>query len=272
MACWARTESRQPGCRAGRWPAARSPGCRRRCPGPLAEQLADRHQVVVVGLQHRDELVDQVDRAGVGVVQQHHRTGLDLGHQHVSAGRGVRVVDPVERDDVPEDSGQTVLCGLLVDRVVGQAAGRPPQLGRHTGGGGDRIAGPGQLGRDIGGGNVVMLGCSQVWLPISMPASTTRLAPRRVGGDLVADLEERRLGLVGGQNAQQPVGVGGRAVVERQRDAFVLCAVDDVVGVSEPDVPGERTDRDDDGGCQHTGDRAPVPPRKGVWSPSRHGR
>src|ERR1700736_3413091 len=27
------------------------------------------------------------------------------------------------------------------------------------------------------GGSVVMLGCSQVWLPISIPASTTRLAP-----------------------------------------------------------------------------------------------
>ena len=92
----------------------------------------------------------------------------------------------------------------------------------------------------------------------------------RVSGNLVADLEERRLGIVGGQNAQQPIGIRGGAVVERQRHAFDLCAVDDIVGAGEPDMPGERADRDDGGGCHHTGDGAPVPPRKGVWS-SRHG-
>src|ERR1700685_358608 len=35
------------------------------------------------------------------------------------------------------------------------------------------------------GGNVVMLGCSQVWLPNSMPASTTRLAPAGLAATLL---------------------------------------------------------------------------------------
>src|SRR5246127_3636361 len=35
------------------------------------------------------------------------------------------------------------------------------------------------------GGSVVMLGCSQVWLPSSMPASTTRLAPAGLAATLL---------------------------------------------------------------------------------------
>src|SRR5271165_6430866 len=35
------------------------------------------------------------------------------------------------------------------------------------------------------GGSVVMLGCSQVWLPISIPASTTRLAPAGLAATLL---------------------------------------------------------------------------------------
>ena len=35
------------------------------------------------------------------------------------------------------------------------------------------------------GGMVVMLGCSQVWLPSSMPASTTRLAPSGLAATLL---------------------------------------------------------------------------------------
>ena len=36
-----------------------------------SEQLADGHQVIAVGLQHRDELIHQIDCAGIGVVEQH---------------------------------------------------------------------------------------------------------------------------------------------------------------------------------------------------------
>ena len=35
------------------------------------------------------------------------------------------------------------------------------------------------------GGIVVMLGCSQVWLPISMPASAMRLAPSGLAATLL---------------------------------------------------------------------------------------
>ena len=35
------------------------------------------------------------------------------------------------------------------------------------------------------GGIVVMLGCSQVWLPISMPASAMRLAPAGLAATLL---------------------------------------------------------------------------------------
>src|SRR5690606_23119535 len=46
-----------------------------------------------------------------------------------------------------------------------------------------------------------------------------------IGGHLVADQEERRLGVVGAQGLKQPVGERPRPVVERQRHAFDPCAV-----------------------------------------------
>src|SRR5271157_1068600 len=63
----------------------------------------------------------------------------------------------------------------------------------------------------------VMLGCSQVWLPTSMPSSTMRLAPGGVHRDFVADLKKRCPGVVVVQYAQQAVGVGAGSVVKRQR-------------------------------------------------------
>ena len=47
-----------------------------------------------------------------------------------------------------------------------------------------------------------------------------------------------------GQDAQQPIGVGRGAVVERQRHALDLCTVDGIIGLGEPDVPGECADRE----------------------------
>ena len=67
-----------------------------------------------------------------------------------------------------------------------------------------------------------MLGCSHVWLPSSMPGVDDALGACGVGRDLVADLEERRLGVVVVQDLQQPVGVGARPVVERQRHTLDL--------------------------------------------------
>jgi hypothetical protein len=52
-----------------------------------ADQVADGDQVVTVGLEHRDELGDEIDGAGVGVVQQDHRARFDLGHQASSGWR-----------------------------------------------------------------------------------------------------------------------------------------------------------------------------------------
>jgi hypothetical protein len=87
-----------------------------------------------------------------------------------------------------------------------------------------------------------------------MPASTTRLAPAGLAATLLPISKNVAL-----------------AVVERQRDALDLCAVHDVVGVREPDVPGERADPDDGGRCRRAGDGAPVPPGLVVRS-FRHGR
>ena len=90
--------------------------CRNCCRGTGAQQVADRHQSVAVGPEHRDELVHQIDGARVGVMEQHNRARLDIGHQHVPRRRRVRVVSPVERDDVPSYFGQAVAAGGLAPR------------------------------------------------------------------------------------------------------------------------------------------------------------
>jgi hypothetical protein len=51
-----------------------------------------------------------------------------------------------------------------------------------------------------------------------------------VGGDLVTNEEERRLGALITQDLEQPVGERAWAVVECQSDALVFCAID-FVGV-----------------------------------------
>src|SRR5271154_5841630 len=65
-----------------------------------------------------------------------------------------------------------------------------PPGGRHNFGVTPVAAAIASLARDSwlgtsSGGNVVMLGCSQVWLPSSMPASTTRLAPAGLAATLL---------------------------------------------------------------------------------------
>src|ERR1700742_4435645 len=70
------------------------------------------------------------------------------------------------------------------------AASVNPPGGRHNFGVTPVAAVIASLARDswLGtswGGNVVMLGCSQVWLPSSMPASTTRLAPAGLAATLL---------------------------------------------------------------------------------------
>src|SRR5271163_2324816 len=65
-----------------------------------------------------------------------------------------------------------------------------PPGGRHNFGVTPVAAAIASLARDnwLGtsdGGSVVMLGCSQVWLPSSMPASTTRLAPAGLAATLL---------------------------------------------------------------------------------------
>ena len=113
----------------------------------LTEHLADGHQVVAVGLEHRDELVHQVDRRRIDVVQQHHRVRFDLRHQHVAGGRRVRVVGPVERDDVPVDVCQALLFGLREHVVVDQTPRGAHQVRPLTGRRLDCVAGLGELGR-----------------------------------------------------------------------------------------------------------------------------
>ena len=76
------------------------------------------------------------------------------------------------------------------------------------------------------GGMVVMLGCSQVWLATSMPASAMRLAPSGLAATLLPIRKNVDWGVVVPEDLQQPVGVRAGAVVERQRHAFDLGAVD----------------------------------------------
>jgi hypothetical protein len=128
-------------------------------------------------------------------VEQHHRTGFDLAHQHVTGGFKVGVVDPIERDYIPKDSGLAVPGGNGVDRVVGDPAGRPPQLGFLTGRGGDGVVGPAELCGDIGGrdgGQVrVFPGvAADLHARLGHPFGTGR-----IGGHLVADHEKGGLGV-----------------------------------------------------------------------------
>src|SRR5262245_39512974 len=99
------------------WPIFSSAVAAARC--TCAEQVAHGNHVVAIGDQHRQELVYNVDGAGVGIVQQHHRAGFDLGFQHVDGSGGVGVVDPVERDDIPQNFGESLLSGLGAYRLVG---------------------------------------------------------------------------------------------------------------------------------------------------------
>ena len=91
-----------------------------------------------------------------------------------------------------------------------------------------------------------------------------------IRGDLVADQEERRLRVVVLEDLQQPVGVGPRPVVERQRNAFDLRAVD-VVGAFALGVAGEQRDHDDGDRGDDAEHHQAVLPGPAVAS-LRHGR
>ena len=159
-------------------------------------------------------------------MEQHHRTGLDLRHEHVSGGCGVGVVDPVEGDDVPEDSGQAVAGGDFIDAGIGETAGRSPQHGGVPGGGGDGVLRLGQLGGHIRGRNRRHIGVFPGVIADLHTGIGDPFGAVRVRRDFIADQEEGGLGAGVAQDAQQPVGIGRRPVVERERDALVDRAVD----------------------------------------------
>ncbi|CKR75178.1 Uncharacterised protein [Mycobacterium tuberculosis] len=190
-------------------------------------------------------------------MEQHHRTRLDLRHQHVPGCCRVGVVDPVERYNVPKDFGLPNLGRGLAYRIVGQSAGRAIQRRRAAGRRGDHIVGPGELAGDILGRNRGHIGV--------FPGMATDLHARvrdapgagGVGGHFVADQEEGGFGVVVGQDVQQPVGIGPRTVVEGQRDTLD----DRTAQVLRPCDPAAKPAHHQHRTGDHdTGNRAPVAP------------
>src|SRR3984893_10283452 len=95
-----------------------------------------------------------------------------------------------------------------------------PPGGRHNFGVTPVAAAIASLARDnwlgtSSAGSVVMLGCSQVWLPSSMPASTTRLAPAGLAATLLPISKNVALALLAVRMPSRGAGGGGGGRVEK---------------------------------------------------------
>ena len=149
--------------------------------------------------------------------------------------------------------------------VVDQAAGSARQLRPLTGRGLNRIVGLTELS-----GNVLRRDGRHVGVFPRVVAHLhacvgDALGACRIGRDLVADQEECRLRIVVAEDLQQPVGVRAWPVVECQRNALDLRAVN-VLCACLTDVAGEPADDQHRRGRKHAEDGPGVAPALAVGS------